>query len=77
MKNSFSITKGYQPWDVFQYGGNSYIARADTIGIAIGVMGGSISGATQATEIVVTSNLHELYNGARIKITGVVGMTAN
>ena len=38
-------------------------------------MGGSISGATQATEIVVTSNLHELYNGARIKITGVVGMT--
>ena len=39
-------------------------------------MGGPNPGAPLATEIVVTSNLHELYNGARIKITGVVGMTS-
>ena len=74
-ENGWMPTTGYQPGDVVEFGGNNYIARLDNTGVKPGVVGGAITGATSANPIVITSNLHELYNGARVLITGVVGMT--
>ncbi len=74
-ENEWNDATGYQPGDVVQYGGNSYIARLDTLGPKPGVSGGSLGGATTATEVVVTSTNHNLSNGKRISISGVVGMT--
>lgn len=74
-ENQWNDGIGYQPGDVAQYGGNTYIAREDTIGPKPGISGGDITNITNATSAVVTSNLHELSNGKKIRITGVVGMT--
>ena len=74
-ENEWNDGVGYQPGDVVQYGGNSYIARQDTLGPKPGLSGGSITGVTAATEAVITSTRHELSNGKKISITGVVGMT--
>ena len=74
-ENEWNDATGYQPGDVVQFGGNSYIAKEDTLGPKPGMSGGSITAADNATEITITSNLHELSNGKQINITGVVGMT--
>jgi hypothetical protein len=74
-ENEWNDAIGYQPGDVVQFGGNSYIAKEDTLGPKPGDSGGVITAASNASEIVITSNLHELSNGKQINITGVVGMT--
>lgn len=74
-ENEWNDGVGYQPGDVVQFGGNSYIAREDTIGPKPGESGGEITGITNADPIVITSNLHELSNGKKILISGVVGTT--
>lgn len=74
-ENEWNDGIGYQPGDVVQYGGNSYIAREDTLGPKPGESGGVITGITNANPIVITSNLHELSNGKKILISNVVGTT--
>jgi hypothetical protein len=55
------------------YGASGNLAAAN--GTATQLEGAAITGATNATPIVVTSNGHGLTNGQRVTISGVVGNT--
>ena len=62
------LLEDINPGDVVEFRGNNYIAREDNTGVKPGVIGGDITGITNANPGVITSALHELYNGARILI---------
>ena len=49
---------------------------AATTGVALGVQSGTVTGASNATPIVVTSVAHGLATGSVVTITGAVGNTA-
>ena len=74
-ENEWNYQAEYQQGDVVRYGGNTYLSTSNNNDVRPGIAKGDITGATQANPIVITSTAHDLKNGQKITIAGVVGMT--
>lgn len=74
-ENDWSPFKGYQPGDVVNYGGNTYIARTNNTNVRPALAGGDISGASNDPVCVITATNHGMTSGTRILISDVSGMT--